>query len=91
MRDIHNSSLAMSTAKRYHASQKAKDEQVRVLRDALFTNGVDKDVTAGIAPAFMKVTHCCSDAPLLLSQDISCMALCLRTFTRNNWDIYDTV
>jgi hypothetical protein len=46
----------MSTAKKLKASQKAKDKQVITLRGALFTDsGDDKDVTAGIAPAFMKV------------------------------------
>lgn len=46
----------MSTTKKLKAAQKAKDKQVITLRGALFTDsGGDKDVTEGIAPAFMKV------------------------------------
>lgn len=46
----------MSTAKKLKASQKARDKQVIALRAALFAEGGgDKDVTAGITSAFMKV------------------------------------
>jgi hypothetical protein len=48
----------MSTAKKLRAAQKARDKQVIALRAALFADdGSDKDVTAGIAPAFMKVSQ----------------------------------
>ena len=81
----------MSTAKKYKATQAKKDEQVRVLKAALFTEGsTDKDVTAGIAPAFMKVKLSpASLAPCLsLSVSVCCTSLslsplhnCVRPFS----------